>query len=53
MSRPETRMPHAFVMMLVIITTVVEILEGLGYRVAADAPYAGGKIVREMGEPAG
>jgi len=32
--------------------TVVGILEGLGYRVAVNAPYAGGKIVREMGEPA-
>jgi len=31
---------------------VVDILEGLGYRVAVNDPYAGGKIVREMGEPA-
>ncbi|MCG6954419.1 MAG: N-formylglutamate amidohydrolase [Gemmatimonadetes bacterium] len=31
----------------------VEILEGMGYSVAVNDPYAGGKIVREMGDPRG
>ncbi len=32
---------------------VVERLESMGYRVAVNDPYAGGKIVREMGDPPG
>jgi N-formylglutamate deformylase len=31
--------------------TVAGILEGMGYRVAVNVPYAGGKILREMGDP--
>lgn len=31
--------------------TAAGILEGMGYRVAVNVPYAGGKILREMGDP--
>jgi N-formylglutamate deformylase len=31
--------------------TVAGILEGMGYRVAVNVPYAGGKILRDLGDP--